>query len=253
VPDKLWRNAQRAVGEAVIITVGVLLALGADEWRQEVERAGREQVLLQELHADFVANAAEVERVAAGHEREWEAAQSLIHALEGDSVLHAPTADVLSRVLLSNWRFDAERGALDSYLNGGDLGLISNPELRSALADWPRRVDEVWQQEARLLEFVDRDARAYLVSESDVLSLVGRGPGSGGGAPQGGRVATPSRVIGQLYRPDGAGAAPLLGDPRLANLASVRLLLGQATVFKVSVLADATTRVLQLLEQELGR
>ena len=241
------------MGEVVIITAGVLMALGADEWRSEMDRARREQVILEELHADFLANAAEIETVAQGHLAELQAAQTLIHALEGDSVLRVPAADVLSSVLLSNWRFDPERGALDSYLNGGDLGLVRDPSLRSALADWPRRVDEVWQQEARVLEFVDRDARAYLIAEVDILSLVGRGPGSGGGSPRAGRAASPARALGQLYRPDGSGAEALLDDPRLTSLASVRLVLSQYTLLKVRVLDDATQEVLALIEQERSR
>jgi hypothetical protein len=240
------------VGEAVIITAGVLLALGADEWREELERARREGVLLEELYSDFVANTAELEVVTRRHARELEAAQSLIHAAEGDSVLSVPLPDVVSNVLFSNWRFDPEMGALESYLVGGDLGLVADPALRSALADWPRRVNEVWQQEARLLEFVDRDARAFVLSESDVLSLIGW-DGSGGPLTPAGRIQSPSREIGQLYRAEASEVKRLLGDLRLTNLASIRLLLQRATLQKLRGLSDATARVLDLLEQELGR
>jgi len=236
----------------MVITTGVLLALAADEWREEQERARRESILLEELRADFVANATELAVVTRGHDAELVAAQDLIHALEGDSVLSAPLPDVMSRVLFSNWRFDPEMGALDSYLGGGNLRLISNPALRSALADWPRRVDEVWQQESRILEFVDRDARAFLLSEAEVLGLVGW-ESSGAPTTDTGRRQSPARELGQLYRADTAEVTRLFGDPRLTNLASVRLLLAQAVSVKTRRLSEATASVLDLLEQELGR
>ena len=245
------KTTRRAVSEAVIITAGVLLALGADEWRQELDRTRREGVLLEELYVDFLANAAELELVASGHDRELDAAQSLIHVLEADSALSVPLPDVVSTVLFSNWRFDPEMGALDSYLTGGDLRLVSNPTLRSALADWPRRVDEVWQQEARILEFVDRDARAFVLSESDVLSLIGWA-GSGAPTPATGRRQSTAREIRQLYRAETREVSRLLDDPRLTNLASVRLLLSVPTRAKLRRLSGATASVLELLEQELG-
>lgn len=235
---------RRAGAEAAVITVGVLLALAADEWREQNHRAAQETLLLEGLLSEFRSNGVELEAVRAQHRDALEASASLLRTALGGSPSERSVPDLLSVVLLSNWRFDPTSGALDAYLAGGDLGLIRNADLRAALTEWPRRVDEVWQQEARILAFVDGQAAEFALTELDRLSLIGRGSGGGGPASAGGELR-------EQYRPE-VDMHEVLKLRRLQNLTTLRMTLTQATVQKYRGLARAHERVVALLTAELA-
>lgn len=231
---KTWR---RAGVEAVIITAGVLLALIADEWRRGVESSAAELELLQDLKAEFLDNLAELERVVDYHSLDQQAALELLRAgLNGGSTDH-DVNELLGSVLISNWRFDPRTGVLDAYLGSSDLGLLTNPNLRAALAAWPRRVDELWQHED--VAFVDGEARRFLIDEGDVLSM--RRPQF--------ELQALSRLRAE-YR-TGNEMSRLLADPRVQNLAAIRVRLTATIMSKGRTLLEAHRRVLQLLDQEL--
>lgn len=226
---RTWRGAGV---EVLVISLGVLLALGADEVRREIDRVSRERVLLQDLKAEFEANLAELKLVGAQHRA---AAGSARRLIEVGSVAPAPKDSVrvwMRTALTSQYRFDARTGTLDAYLSNPEAGLLRNPQLRAALADWPRRVDELWQQEDRIREFADRDARQFLLQAGDPLSL------------ERGEFASRYRSGDEMHE--------LASSAWLQNLAATRVFLMRATLRKHRRLVEAHESVLAMLSSDLN-
>jgi hypothetical protein len=137
-PGKL----QSALSGLVVIVAGVLLALAGDAaWSSRGDRI-REQEVLADLLEEFTENEAillsdiDANRKAVAAARVW-----------GDVMLgHAAAPpDSLHSLLLAaqdDARFDPLTGALRSLVDGGELQLIRNSELRRALAGWGDRTAE---------------------------------------------------------------------------------------------------------------
>lgn len=232
--------------EVLVISLGVLLALGADEVRREIDRVSRERVLLQDLKAEFEANLAELKLVGAQH---GAAAGSARRLIEVGSGAPAPKDSVrvwMRTALTSQYRFDARTGTLDAYLSNPEAGLLRNPQLRAALADWPRRVDELWQQEDRVREFVDRDARQFLLQAGAPLAL------DVYFRPRGGPLSVTERGEFASRYPSGDEMLQLASSAWLQNLAVTRIYVMRQTLRKHRLLLEAHESVLAMLSSDLN-
>lgn len=139
-PDAV--SIRNAVSGFIVIVIGVLVALWADAaWAEREDRA-RERVILQDLLDEFRENETrllrDIERSVASRESAlaWGAVMRGREQATADSV-----ATLWSGAL--NWgRFDPVTGALRSVVDGGELSLIRNGELRLAVAGWSDRAEE---------------------------------------------------------------------------------------------------------------
>ena len=125
-----------------MIIVGVLVALAAEAaWAERHDRS-REREALVDLLEEFKENETillrdiETNRTAKKGGRAW------ADATLGQAPIATDSASALLRAALWDARFDPATGALRSLVDGGDLGLIQNLDLRRALAGWEDRVAE---------------------------------------------------------------------------------------------------------------
>ena len=128
-----------------MIVVGVLVALGADAaWDGKVAR-DREREALVDLLEEFEVNDTILTRDIRANEASYARARELVRILRvPDGVEADSMAGLLSRIH-EGGRFDPVTGALRSVIDGGDLALIRNRDLRRALAGWSDRAEEARQ------------------------------------------------------------------------------------------------------------
>ena len=143
---------RRALGELVIIVLGVLIALGVDSiWEQMRERSA-EAAYLEALFVDALSDSLEYETVVGVLERAESATESMLAILGGGEVPGDP-------LLLSQQVFCASflplpvinRTTLDDLLSTGNLNLLRDRELRSALLEYYGRIatEMQWSGEHR--------------------------------------------------------------------------------------------------------
>lgn len=135
-------SIRNAVSGFVVIVVGVLVALWADAaWADREDRV-REQVILQDLLDEFRENERrllnDIERSVASRE----SALAWAAAMRGEVQVSPDSAASLWSGALNWGRFDPVTGALRSVVDGGELSLIRNDELRLAVAGWSDRAEE---------------------------------------------------------------------------------------------------------------
>ena len=126
----------------MVIVVGVLVALAADAaWADRQDRR-REQEVLADLLEEFKENEAMLLGDIETNRSAKLAGGAWADALLGQVPIPGDSAGALLRAALWDARFDPATGALRSLVDGGELGLIQNSELRRALAGWEDRVAE---------------------------------------------------------------------------------------------------------------
>lgn len=125
-----------------MIVAGVLLALAGDAaWAERSDRI-REQEVLVDLLEEFKENETilladiETNRKARQAGAEW------ADAMLGHVSLSADSASALLLTALRSARFDPVTGALRSLVDGGELRIIRDSNLRRALAGWADRTAE---------------------------------------------------------------------------------------------------------------
>ena len=132
----------RLSAELAIIVAGVLIALGAQSAAQEWSDRRDERAFLLDLLAEFRVNESQLLRdidqtgQAVTAADRWRDTGTSSLAAESDSAAGFYAAS------LNPARFDPISGSLRSLIDGGDLGLVRNRQLRAALAGWEDRTQE---------------------------------------------------------------------------------------------------------------
>jgi hypothetical protein len=130
-----WR---RHVIEAVVIAASILSAFAIDAWWDARQEQNRARVEIESLKVEFSAVAVELDRATAELDAARTATQQLARLagpnpspLSGDSL-----ARLLTIALTVN-AVELPTGALANLLSSGDLPILNNLPLQSALASWP--------------------------------------------------------------------------------------------------------------------
>ena len=154
-------NWSRLTIETAAIVFSILLAFAIDAWWERQRDRALEIETLNSLLAEFEANQALLPRYI---QRHGVVGSSLLEVYGGLEAA-APGAEVAVTDTLLVWAvrnvsFEPQGGALSALLQSGDLGRISNPDLREALASWPAQVLDATENE--LIQ--NRDLRPPLLT-----------------------------------------------------------------------------------------
>ncbi len=121
-------------GSFVVIVVGVLVALAADAgWAERQDRV-REGEALSDLLEEFRENQTVLLFDIEANRRARQSGEAWALAVLGRVSVSPDSASALFVTALRDARFDPATGALRSLLDGGELGLIQDLDLRRALA-----------------------------------------------------------------------------------------------------------------------
>lgn len=139
-----------AIGEIMLVVVGILIAVGINNWNDKTYQNQRKNLLLNALKLEFESNLAQLKQVIYHDELITESSMRLLK-LKREEVDLIPT-DTL-RSLLQNssylWTFDSQSGALRSGISSGDIHLIANDTLVNLLFSWPDIVRDANENEHR--------------------------------------------------------------------------------------------------------
>lgn len=133
----------RRVGiELVVIVAGVLIALAAQAVVEDWSERRREDAFLVDLLEEFRLNEVQLQRDLEETRRAIASAARWRDPSAASGGASAESAAALYAASLNPARFDPFSGSLRSLIDGGDLGLIRNRQLRAALAGWRDRTQE---------------------------------------------------------------------------------------------------------------
>lgn len=163
-----WRSRARwFVAEILIVVAGVLIALGVNAWWQDLQDEAAEQVYLEQILLDLDDTLAQLDL----REVRVEEHHANVHWLLTSwwSPTPPPVDSVLARFTGSY--FPAPRpivGTARSIVASGDLRLIRNDSLRSAITTYLDRTSERLVDQGRTIDMA-MEAMYDLKSEIDIL------------------------------------------------------------------------------------
>lgn len=137
--NKTTKYFKYAVGEILLVIIGILIALSINGWNEDRKLAIEEQSLLKDLKQEMDLNLKTLEIVIAQHEESLEAAEEIIKLFEDRDAFNKMPAETfaeLSWKMEKNSTYDPQNGILNSLINSGRLSLFSNKELKYLLASF---------------------------------------------------------------------------------------------------------------------
>tara|TARA_R110001632_G_scaffold38339_1_gene96465 strand:+ start:191 stop:928 length:738 start_codon:yes stop_codon:yes gene_type:complete len=148
--NKTGKYFKYAIGEIILVVVGILIALSINNWNSKHQLKQQEQLVLKELNNEFKSNKILLDTAVFYHQRNFNSAQWIHNKLP--IILKTIDIDSLSyHLFYMGWTFtyDPYTGVTNNVLNNASLELISDDELRQLLVSWNDILTDYQEEEIR--------------------------------------------------------------------------------------------------------
>ena len=127
-----------AVGEILLVVIGILIALQINNWNEARKDQATEKQLLDALRTDFLETKARLGETILLQKSVVSCSRRLLNLYENDKLLEMRDSigDYVGFGALSWWRAEPVTGTYDAMVSTGNIGLIKNKKLRRNLAEF---------------------------------------------------------------------------------------------------------------------
>ena len=134
---KTGKYFKYAIGEIVLVMIGILLALQVNNWNNHRLEASKEQMFLKNLKSDFKNNLTEYKIIYGRGEEAYQASVDLLEIIKSDKTIISAKIDTLINKIVNKIQsLDLTSGSIDEIINTGSLNIIKDAELRKQLSNW---------------------------------------------------------------------------------------------------------------------
>ena len=130
--NKPLKYARYAIGEIVLVVIGILIALSINNWNEQNKRNKEEQLMLKDLKIELTANKIEIERIIDSHQKALNDALKLNYLMDHPEKVSDVSVDSILTwtYFLHGQIFKPEKGILNSIISSGQINLIKNKEIK---------------------------------------------------------------------------------------------------------------------------
>jgi len=157
------RYFKYAIGEIVLVVIGILIALSINNWNENRKQRAEEIETLKNIKSDFTNAIIEFEENNNFRERIISTTQvlySIIHAK--DYNYSKQQLDSLMSDLFINPTYNGQSETLNILFNSGKINIISNDSIKNALVLWPQQVEDVIEDEIYSSNIIFNDLHPIL-------------------------------------------------------------------------------------------
>ena len=132
-----------AIGEIVLVVIGILIALQINTWNNERIEKRKEHSVLLGLHKTFSDNLENLNNIITMSRTSFDSCKKML-TLMGPNASDYTTKEVDSLIdLMINYStYDPSVGTLDDIINSGKLNIIQNPVLKTNISNWSGMMDD---------------------------------------------------------------------------------------------------------------
>lgn len=137
------KYARYAIGEIVLVVIGILIALQINTWNNDQIEKRKEQSVLIGLHDTFVHNLKNLNYVMTISKESFDSSKTLLSLMGPNASDYTNTqVDSLVSLMINYTTYDPSVGTVDDIINSGKLNIIQNKELKSNISDWSGMLDD---------------------------------------------------------------------------------------------------------------
>jgi len=132
--NKTRKYLKYAIGEIILVVIGILIALSLNNWKEDLDNHGEEMRILSGLKQEFEMNLMEVNRNIKLNTSALKWTEALLVQIRTEDPFNKPryVDNLLYKVSMSG-SFDAQTGLINEVISSGKLSYIKDPDLRNRL------------------------------------------------------------------------------------------------------------------------
>jgi len=167
---KTSRYLKYAIGEIILVVIGILIALQINNWNQDRKDRTSERKLLENIHRDFIQNKIQFDSVKAINYRNLEALNSKIALFP----LNQDSFKIKAYFKLpgvQNISFNPYSSSIESVINSNAIQLIQDEELQKYLVSWKDVLVDYQEEEIAYFKFLNEQFYPYLRANIDLTGV----------------------------------------------------------------------------------
>ena len=165
---KTSKYLKYAVGEIVLVVIGILIALSLNNIKEEKKQRKEELQTLKQLREEFQANLVQLDEKISMRTSMVHAGTMLLNYHDDASLINKDSIDVyLARTTVAP-TFDP---ITNDLIISGRLYLISNLELRSKLSKWPSDLVQVTEEEVAWIHILRNSYVPFLFQHYTIRNI----------------------------------------------------------------------------------
>ena len=233
--NKTGKYLKYAIGEIILVVIGILIAIQLNEWRNDIVNTNQKQKVLLALKMDFEENLSKLDTVYYHQEksiRKFLKSRNLI-----DSINYVTDNTVFKENLGHGgygYSFSPINGALRSAISSGDIHLINGERLTKLLFSWEDLVIDSYE-EVELLRSYGTDPYVRLIHNYTQARELGKKSPNRNGSKH------PSNFVG------------LFKDPLFENYNQQMIYYAYNYMVELKVIKIINLEIVELIEQELKK
>lgn len=135
--NKFSRYLLYAIGEIILVMIGILLALQVNNWNNQRIEKNKEQALLKNLQVDFKNNISNLDVAYESFNVAYLASVRLLEIIKDNNEINPDEVDKLvDDIINKTMSYDLITGSINEIFNTGSIHLISDPALRKQISNW---------------------------------------------------------------------------------------------------------------------
>jgi len=141
--NKTGKYFKYAIGEIVLVVIGILIALSINNWNEDKKEQQEEYLALKSLHSEFIESRELFNKSQSHHKIIFDGMRYLLEILDENRVNENLVDSIYINLNTSAWSsgtFEPSRGIVNSLINSGKQNIISNEKLKSQLIKWNDQV-----------------------------------------------------------------------------------------------------------------
>ena len=146
---KTTKYLKYALGEIILVVIGILIALQVNNWNEERKNYAKEQTLLLALQQEFDGNLERLKNTITVNNERITNCLLLLHELspEESSLSHSQISKLWLNALSKDAVYRPSLGVLNEAIASGNLSVIHNREITTFLSAWESELDRIGIQE----------------------------------------------------------------------------------------------------------
>lgn len=159
-----------AIGEIVLVVIGILIALQINTWNESRLQSKKEKTILAGIHKEFAKNKKQLDSVVSQHKYVYYCTSKIIELFPIRSKPEDKVLDSLSVYLYHSYgglTYNPSQSSVNALTSTSSFDIISNERLRNHLMTWNDLVEDYKEEEINARTYTNNELDPYLSQHFD--------------------------------------------------------------------------------------
>ncbi|WP_339336098.1 MULTISPECIES: DUF6090 family protein [unclassified Croceitalea] len=159
-----------AIGEIVLVVIGILIALQINNWNETRIKSNKELQILASVHKEFKNNKKQLDSVVKSHRETYDNCTNIIDLFPITKRPEQKTLDSLSHYLFWSYggvTFNPSQSSINALTNTSSFDIIKDKKLRDLLISWNDLIKDYQEEELMSVSHIRNQYDPYMSRHFD--------------------------------------------------------------------------------------